>query len=237
MARGKKEIKLEGPIGDKVLYRHLKPNGEVFYIGIGDKYRPNSKKRSKWWKRIVDKYGYEIEILKRNITWEEACEYEKILISWYGRLDKKTGTLVNMTDGGDGSSGYILTEETRRKISEAGKGRKMVFTDKWKENLSNAGKGRKLSQESIDKMIMTNKQRRPIIIDGIEYISISEASRKLGISRASINNGIYKKSNDRIIIDDIEYDSITEASRKLGIGRTTLQYRIKNNLIKWQKDR
>ncbi len=220
--------------GNKVLYRHLKPNGEVFYIGIGDKYRPNSKKRSKWWKRVVDKYGYEVEVLKRDLTWDDACELEKILISWYGRIDKGTGTLVNMTDGGDGTIGFSPSQETRDKISRSGKGRKMVFTDKWKKNLSKAGIGRVLSQESIDKMVDTMKSKKSIVIDGIEYISISEASRKLGVSRASINNGVYK-NNKCIIIDGVEYESIADAAIKLNIGRTTLNYRIKNNLVKWQR--
>lgn len=219
---------------NKVLYRHLKPNGEVFYIGIGDKYRPKSKKRNKLWHKIVNKYGYEVQILKTGLTWEDACELEKILISYYGRIDKKTGTLANMTDGGDGCLGYKLSQETKDKISKSSKGRKQTFTEEWKKKLSEAGKGRKLSEESIHKMIMTNKQRKPIIINGIEYISISEASRKLGVSRASINNGIYKNPN-KIKINGIEYDSITDAAIKMNINRTTLQYRIKNNLVEYEK--
>ena len=78
------------------------------------------------------------------------------------------------------------------------------------------------------------KSKKSIVIDGIEYISISEASRKLGVSRASINNGVYK-NNKCIIIDGVEYESIADAAIKLNIGRTTLNYRIKNNLVKWQR--
>lgn len=220
----------------RVLYRHLKPNGEVFYIGIGDKYRPNSKKRSKWWHKVVNKHGYEVQVLKTKLSWDDACELEKTLISWYGRIDKGTGTLVNMTDGGDGNVGYSPSQETRDKISKSNKGKKMNFTDEWRKNLSIAGIGRKLKQESIDKQMMSNKQRKPIIINGVEYISISDASRKLGVSRSSINNGVYKNPN-YIIIEGIEYDSVQDAANKLGIGRTTLLYRIKNNLIEWQKER
>lgn len=104
------------------LYRHLKPNGEVFYIGIGNNLkRPYNKiNRSKLWNRIVNKYGYEIQVLKINLTKEDACELEKILISYYGRIDLKTGTLANMTDGGDGTTNKSI--ETRKKISESQKG-------------------------------------------------------------------------------------------------------------------
>jgi hypothetical protein len=222
-------------VTDIVLYRHLKPNGEVFYIGIGKKDRPKSKKRSKWWKKIVNKYGYEIQILKKDLTWEEACELEKILISYYGRLDIGTGTLVNMTNGGNGTLGFKPTKETRKKISESGKGRKLVFTDEWRKNLSIAGKGRKLSKESRYKILENNKLRKPVLINNVNYFSISEASRKLNISRASIINGVFEKKRKKILINNIEYNTIKEAAEKLNIKRTTLFYKIKNNLIDFKK--
>jgi len=38
--------------------------GQVFYIGKGVKYRANAtKNRNQYWKNIVEKYGYSIEIL------------------------------------------------------------------------------------------------------------------------------------------------------------------------------
>lgn len=106
------------------LYRHLKPCGEVFYIGIGRDFKRtyNKYNRTKFWNKVVSKYGYEVQILKSDLTKEEACELEKMLISWYGRLDLGTGTLVNMTDGGDGT--LNKSEETRNKISESQKGEK-----------------------------------------------------------------------------------------------------------------
>jgi len=105
------------------LYRHLKPNGEVFYIGEGLINRPfvKSDRSNLWWK-IVNKYGYEIEILKIGLTKKDAQDLEKILISWYGRKNLKLGTLCNLTDGGDGHIGHIQTQEHKNKISNALKG-------------------------------------------------------------------------------------------------------------------
>ena len=106
------------------LYRHLKPNGEVFYIGIGKtknfKRAFEKQHRSNWWTSIIKKYpDYEVQILKTGLTKEEACELETILISWYKRADCCGGTLVNMTDGGEGTSGKTCTDETRKKLSES----------------------------------------------------------------------------------------------------------------------
>lgn len=89
------------------LYRHIRlDKDEVFYIGIGFDYkesRPYSKfARNKHWKNIVALTNYEVEILFRDLPKDILVEKEKEFIALYGRRDLKEGTLVNMTDGGDG---------------------------------------------------------------------------------------------------------------------------------------
>src|SRR6478736_41666 len=142
-----------------VLYRHLKPCGEVFYIGIG-KYTErayDNNGRNKFWKRVANKYGYEIEVLKIDLTWEDACELEKILINYYGRRDLGKGTLVNLTDGGDGQGNP--SDETRKKMSDAKQGiggKNHHFygvpkTEEHKKKLREAKLGKKQSEEKIQK--------------------------------------------------------------------------------------
>jgi hypothetical protein len=119
-----------------VIYRHLKSDGEVFYIGIGKtESRAYSKAdRNKFWNNLVNKHGYEVQILKKDLTWEDACELEKILIDWYGRRDLGTGTLVNMTNGGEGSYNRIVTEETRAKMRLSQKGK--IYTKETRAKMS-----------------------------------------------------------------------------------------------------
>lgn len=99
------------------LYQHIRnDNGDVFYVGIGKGRRAKEKtKRSKYWKSIVKKTEYSIEIVRHFETRDEACEWEKLFISIYGRKDNGTGILANLTDGGDGSSG---TKQTINSIAK-----------------------------------------------------------------------------------------------------------------------
>lgn len=96
------------------LYRHVRlDNNTVFYIGIGKK--PNkifpcreykrayeAYKRNKFWKNIVNKTSYKVDILFESESREEIINKEKEFILLYGRRDINTGTLVNHTSGGDG---------------------------------------------------------------------------------------------------------------------------------------
>tara|TARA_R110002153_G_scaffold116471_1_gene260134 strand:- start:504 stop:1058 length:555 start_codon:yes stop_codon:yes gene_type:complete len=123
----------------------------VFYTGIGNARRPyhKGKSRSKLWRNVVNKYGYEVIILADNLTWEQACDMEKYLIKYYGRRDLGTGTLVNMTDGGEGAKNVVVSAETRAKMSENTKG----------ENNPNYGK--KASAEQRSKQSASAKGRKP----------------------------------------------------------------------------
>jgi len=116
-----------------VIYRHLKPCGEVFYIGIGKKHKRAYAKsdRSNFWKDTVKKYGYEVQILKSDLTWDDAVELEIILIAYYGRRNLGKGTLVNLTDGGEGTNGAKL--ETRIKIIDTRTGKLVTKEEASKE--------------------------------------------------------------------------------------------------------
>lgn len=154
-----------------VVYQHRRlDTGDVFYIGIGrNKQRAYcTKSRNKYWHHIANSIGYETDILIEGVSWEQATQVEIGLIAAYGRKDRGLGLLVNMTDGGDGQLGVIRSEErrlmqskrmtgennhmygkkhseeTRQKIGEAGKGRKLPeFTEEHRRKIGEAKKGKK----------------------------------------------------------------------------------------------
>jgi hypothetical protein len=106
------------------LHRRLSDN-LPFYLGKGSGKRAFSKShRSTYWKRIVDKHGYCIEILQEFDDEQEAFEYEKDGIA---ALKEAGYPICNLTDGGEGVSGYKHTPEAIKLISEASKGRFLGF--------------------------------------------------------------------------------------------------------------
>lgn len=100
------------------VYQHRRADtNEIFYVGIGNIKRAYIKtNRNKYWKNIINKTDYKIEILHENLSWELACEIEIHLIKFYGRKDLRFGNLVNMTNGGEGAFGYILSQKRLQQI-------------------------------------------------------------------------------------------------------------------------
>lgn len=101
------------------LYRHIRlDTNEVFYIGVGTTpHRAYTKfGRNKHWGNIVNKTKYDIDIIIDDLSYDNALKKEKEFITLYGRKDLNKGTLVNMTDGGDGTIGVIFTEERIEKM-------------------------------------------------------------------------------------------------------------------------
>jgi hypothetical protein len=147
-----------------IVYEHLRNDtNEVFYVGIGaeEKRAFNKKNRSPYWKHIVNKVGYSVNIIHKDIDWEEAKKIEILLIEKYGRKDLGKGNLVNLTDGGDGVLGLKHSEEARQKISEAGKGNTRSLgkscSEEARQKISEAQKGKTHSEETREKMSKAQK--------------------------------------------------------------------------------
>jgi hypothetical protein len=91
-------------------YAYLREDGTPYYIGKGKgdrAYRKDGKPCA------IPKDKSKIIQLKKNLTEEEAFNHEIYMIAVFGRKDLGTGILLNKSDGGEGRSGYIPTEELK----------------------------------------------------------------------------------------------------------------------------
>ena len=108
--------------------------GDPFYIGKGkgkrawDHLTKKVNKKINYLKHgVIDKIravGAEpiIEFISECLSEYDAHAIETAEILKYGRIAKGTGILTNLTDGGEGGSGYTHTEEIKKKWSAARKG-------------------------------------------------------------------------------------------------------------------
>lgn len=164
-------------------------------------------------KRKIDKImalGLEpiIEIYKDNLTDDEALNLEIKLISEYGRIDLGTGTLCNLTEGGEGSSGRIASEETKKLWSEQRKGKKQTeaqykancnrtISEETRKKQSEANKGHsRHTPEQIQAIINHNKNK--IVSDKTKELwSNQRKGKQLGsINPAAIKVMIYNNKQE-----------------------------------------
>ena len=190
------------------IYRHIRlDKNSIFYIGIGNESRPFVKyNRNKYWNNIINKTNYEIQILKKNLSLEQACELEKILISYYGRKDLGLGNLVNMTDGGEGLNGKLFSKEHRKKLCIARKKRITTEETKLKMKLNHRGKcpiyRKKLSDAAYNSIKVID------ITTGIIYNSITICAKILNIPTKTLSNQVKGISKNKTSIKILEYEQI-----------------------------
>lgn len=159
------------------VYAHANAiTGTIFYIGKGKGLRAKSlHRRSERWHNYVNKYGYKIIYIEENLTQEQSFLAEVHYIKYIGRKDLATGELINMSDGGVGGNnnkGRVFSEEWRRKISEAGRGRIGIMRgkkhpDETKKKISEKLigrpatwlKGKKISEEVISNRMAKRAKR------------------------------------------------------------------------------
>jgi len=137
------------------IYLHKNPtNGEIIYVGMGaNESRPfNFNERNPIWKRYISKHGEpQVEIIHKNLSKKEACKLEMMYISQYGRKLNTSGTLCNISTGGEGGNkGIIWTDEQNKSRSKNRKGYK--HSEETKTKMRNKKLGKPLSKEHKIKM-------------------------------------------------------------------------------------
>lgn len=82
------------------VYAYLREDGSPYYIGKG------SGQRTKQSHCVPVPPMDRIIYLEKNLSEIGALALERRYIRWYGRKDNNTGILRNLTEGGEGTSGY-----------------------------------------------------------------------------------------------------------------------------------
>lgn len=168
------------------VYMHTSPSGKR-YIGI-TKQSVEERWKNGWgyytqliFYRAILKYSFENfkhEIIASGLSKEEAIDLEKELIKKYQTTDRRYG--YNITEGGETMSpnchwiGSHHTEESKRKISEANKGRPRP--DAAERNKGNNYKSLKVYQYTINGEYIDM------------YLSTRDVEKKLGIIHNKISD-------------------------------------------------
>lgn len=171
---------LFNPVVPRFAYVHCRPDGTVFYVGKGALRRAkNLSERNEYHKRVVAKHGREnilIGMLECS-TGDIALELERGLIKCLRRNGVK---LTNATDGGEKGT-EIISEETKRKLSEAAK--KRGVSEACRAATVAARKGNPLSEEQRRKQSETMKGT---IFSEEHRANISASAKKRGVSQQII---------------------------------------------------
>jgi hypothetical protein len=131
------------------------------------------RKAKKIKKILAEGKQIEMKIVYQNESRDSVLDKEIELIAHYGRVDKGTGCLYNLTDGGDGHKGYLWSDEAKQRRSLAMMGHTM-----------NLGKKRPDMRERMSQIIYVYNQ------DGTffrEYFAQKAAAEELGVMKQSIS--------------------------------------------------
>ena len=166
------------------VYIHRNKINNKAYVG-----QTNQKVENRWGKgstykpcvlfyRAIQKYGwdnFEHIVFASGLTQKEANVMEKGLIALFNTTNSSLG--YNIKQGGDNHS---LSEETKKKISEAAKNR----DDNWRRKQRESHLGKKYSEE------VCKKHRKAVYCVELDKVfeSQKQAAQELGLTQGNISN-------------------------------------------------
>lgn len=240
------------------IYEHIRlDTNDVFYVGKGTIKKTNpygrsqeKSRRSDLWKKVIKKTDYKIKIVFEHEDEKVVFAKEIELIKLYGRKDLGLGPLVNFTNGGDGTSGAVRSNEFKNKVSKfhsnktvseetktliKKKRKKQVINEEHRKNISLGLMGKTKGKPSPLKGIKKPKEiGKRISKSKMGHEVTKETRLKLSVKL----KGNTRQTNLKVLDGTLEKfikDNPTMGYRKisaiLGIGKNTV-LKFKQDLFK-----
>ena len=128
-----------------------------FYVGKGDVHRVQQLERGRLWQRIAKAHGHSRRLIvfeTLNEQWALDREVELIAQLKTNMLRSSEGHWgANLTDGGEGTTGFKHSEEAKQKIREALS--KRIITSETRTKIGDLHRGKLHSEESRQKISQT----------------------------------------------------------------------------------
>lgn len=205
------------------VYEHIRLDTRtVFYVGKGKGRRClETRRRNPHWQRIVAKAGgFDVRVVVDQLDEELAFLAEQELIS---KLKCQGFELANLTDGGEGASGYVHTDEAKRLLGASMSRtmetyRHILRNKQLGENnsakkagvgakISAALKGRRLSNERKAKSSSprgTNPKAVKVSYNSQEFDCIKDMAEFLGIPYTTLVNRMRKMKKYQWTTENLE---------------------------------
>lgn len=140
-------------MGDWSVYKHTTPDGKVYIGATGknpkDRWNYGYGYRNSNLYPAITKYGWDAiqhDIIANGLTEKQAYSLEEKLISEYDSTDPNKGYNVAT---GRGSTGVIISEETREKLVASHLGKKNPHTEEWNQKIREGNSGKKKPHSGV----------------------------------------------------------------------------------------
>lgn len=184
------------------VYRHTTPDGKV-YIGATSKlprvrWNYGHGYRNSSFYEAIQQYGWNNilhEVIATSLTETEAYEMEEKLIAKHDSTNPERG--YNRATG-RGSTGVIISEETRQRLRESHIGQIQVRTEEWNRKIAEGNRGKRKPHIGIPRSEecrrkIAESHAKPVVQfdkDGnfiAEYPSARIASKETGVANQGIS--------------------------------------------------
>ena len=215
------------------VYSHTRPGSTVpFYIGKGFGQRAYKKScRNPYWTAIANKNGFDVNFIATDLDEELAFLVEMEAIDKFKSLGHR---LSNMTEGGEGVSGYVnpkgahnkgvpCPDHLRKRISETLKAKGCLPPIGWNRGLKTSAST--LEKRSISlKASWAKRDRKPITEETRAKMRAAKIGKKLSEEhKIKVSESLKANRYIRKVPDMTGFKHSEESKMKMSISKKNLK--------------